>query len=130
MKIKTVITRYRGDGRVIKQELPIIDEKPYLQIDFESVEARMTAARQLGKSAALGAMYGMTRRWDPKPRAGENGPFTVTARPSRKKKPYKVVNKHGLRVHAGSWHSCKDVCDRLNVQYAKYLMLRDDDGFT
>jgi hypothetical protein len=160
-KTKTVITRHRGDGRAIRREIADFDEplRTELEIegrtiymDLESVIAArvyggnlhenmvQSQARQLGKSAALGIMYGHgagvfqreiwmdSREKVVGARNPKNGPFRVeryNARTKQTKYAFKVVNAHGYRVHRGGAQSCCDVCATLNTEYAKHLMLKE-----
>lgn len=118
-------------------------------LDFETynkvwcdVETRVLAhspARQYGKSAALGAMYGgslrefqMQSRYYgggvPFASSIENGPFTMMKHGGRRragKDIWKVVNKHGNRVHRGTHGSCRDKMEKMNFEYAKWLMTKD-----
>jgi hypothetical protein len=133
-----IIRRYRGDGRVITREVPdsLLEMPPADPIREWGTchrnyftQGKSTIFKQwgdvnsysnLGKSAA---------------RKGCNGPFRVEVyagrrqdvrRHGRRQQAFRVVNKLGWRVHRGSQHSCRDVCETLNVEYAKWLMLKPD----
>lgn len=112
-----------------------------------------SASRQYGKSAALSMMYGMTpqgfkaikammgniqrqRMFQENGGVGarhpKNGPFKVveyhgSQRNKKKRYSHKVINKNGYRVHRSGQQSCTAVAERLNMEYAKYLMLKPDE---
>jgi hypothetical protein len=155
---KKVLIRHRGDGRAITRTVEDFDEpmKSSLFIDLETrimagYGGKLTqnmvqsAARQYGKAAALGMMYGMGAarvsfqqqkmfqdNGGVSARNPKNGPFRVveyggSQRNRKKRYSHKVINKNGYRVHRSGEQSCNAVCERLNIEYAKYLMLKPDE---
>jgi hypothetical protein len=168
---KKVLIRYRGDGRAITREveefdkpsLDVAKQAAFFGVDFATMEKRVaafggrltenmvvqSAARQYGKAAALGMMYGMTpkgframsynyqqshmfsRNGGMGARDPKNGPFRIEpykgSTRKREKYSHKVVNKNGYRVHRGGMQSCRSKRDLLNTEYAKWLMIKPDE---
>ncbi len=144
-----------GLPRVWLNEYRHIEERIYASLAGKRETAKAYAhAVRYGKAATLASMYGgkihenlvqsqagvFTRTgrfkmgWNgghPFARDVSNGPFSVTLYNGKRssmrggQRAYKVVNKHGTRVHRGSLSSCNEACEKMNLKFAEYLMLKD-----
>lgn len=61
--------------------------------------------------------WGMPKKW-------MHGPFTAEPDPHSKKNRWRVMNAKGSRIFRGTCKAGKRFANRLNMQYAEWLMVK------